>query len=84
METFSRYISLLSQVASINPNLTFTGHLLPPLTPSSTVPFQRDPNFVDRQILAEIDGKSQQPVSRVALIGLGGVGYTEPTILLKT
>jgi hypothetical protein len=47
---------------------------LPRLTPSSTVPFRRDPHFVDRKILAEIHSKSQQSASRVALVGLGGVG----------
>lgn len=45
-----------------------------PLAPSSTVPFRRDPNFVDRHIFPELNGKSQRPGSRVATIGLGGVG----------
>jgi hypothetical protein len=43
-------------------------------TPSSTVPFRRDPNFVDRPIFAAIKHKSQRPGSRLALVGLGGVG----------
>jgi hypothetical protein len=42
--------------------------------PSSTVPFRRDPDFVDRDILPEIHRKCSQPASRVALVGLGGVG----------
>jgi hypothetical protein len=45
-----------------------------PLTPSSTVPFRRDRDFVDRDILSEIHCKSSQPASRVGLVGLGGVG----------
>ncbi|OCK85886.1 hypothetical protein K432DRAFT_217425 [Lepidopterella palustris CBS 459.81] len=45
--------------------------------PSSTVPFRRDPHFVYREILAEIDCKNQQPASRVALVGLGGVGKSQ-------
>ncbi|KAF2186324.1 TPR-like protein [Zopfia rhizophila CBS 207.26] len=46
-------------------------------SPSSTVPFRRDPHFVDREILTEIDCKTQQPASRVALVGLGGVGKSQ-------
>ncbi|KAF1850065.1 TPR-like protein [Cucurbitaria berberidis CBS 394.84] len=46
-------------------------------TPSSTVPFRRDPHFVDRQMLAEIDCRSQKPASRLALVGLGGVGKSQ-------
>ena len=47
---------------------------LPRPAPSSTVPFRRDPRFINREILTEIQSKSQQSASRVALIGLGGVG----------
>jgi len=43
--------------------------------PSSTVPFRRDPDFVDRSnILTEIIQRCSQPGGRVALVGLGGVG----------
>jgi hypothetical protein len=47
--------------------------------PSIRVPFQRDSAFVGRQnILAQIDEKNKQTASsthsRVALVGLGGVG----------
>jgi hypothetical protein len=52
--------------------------LLDPLftrpTPSSTVPFRRDRDFVHREILSEIQRRCFQPASRVALVGLGGVG----------
>jgi hypothetical protein len=39
------------------------------------VPFRRDRHFVDRAILEKVENKGQQPASRVALVGLGGVGY---------
>ena len=47
--------------------------------PSSTVPFQKDVAFVGREdVLAKIREKFEQPMpqghSRVALVGLGGVG----------
>jgi hypothetical protein len=42
--------------------------------PSSTVPFRRDRDFVHREILSEIQTRCSQPASRVALVGLGGVG----------
>jgi NACHT NTPase-like protein len=43
-------------------------------TPSSTVPFRRDRDFVHREILSEIQTRCSLPASRVALVGLGGVG----------
>ena len=42
--------------------------------PSSTVPFSRDPDFIDSTILAKIDEIFSKAASRVALVGLGGVG----------
>lgn len=43
--------------------------------PSLNVPFNRDPNFVDRpSILAWIDDMCSAESSRAALVGLGGVG----------
>ena len=47
---------------------------LPRPAPSSTVPFRRDPHFINRKIFTEIKYKSQQSASRIALVGLGGVG----------
>ena len=45
------------------------------LCPSSTIPFRRDPDFVDRgAILEQLQQKCALPASRTALIGLGGVG----------
>ena len=44
--------------------------------PFSTVPFGRDPNFVDRpEILAWIRNTCNGPATRAALVGIGGVGY---------
>lgn len=47
-----------------------------PPRPSSNVPFRRDPDFVDRKELTDqIHAKLSAPTARVALVGLGGVGY---------
>ena len=46
-----------------------------PPQPSCFVPFRRDPDFVDRATLLEqISERCSAPASRVALVGLGGVG----------
>ncbi|KAH8586005.1 P-loop containing nucleoside triphosphate hydrolase protein, partial [Bisporella sp. PMI_857] len=46
--------------------------------PSSTVPFRRDPDFVDRpNILAWIREKCLTQASSAALVGLGGVGKSQ-------
>lgn len=46
-----------------------------PPTPSSTVPFSRDPDYVDRQALLErVNAKCSISGSRTVLVGLGGVG----------
>jgi hypothetical protein len=43
--------------------------------PACFVPYRRDPDFVDRaMLLDEIDKRLFAPASRVALVGLGGVG----------
>ncbi|KAH8726910.1 TPR domain protein [Phaeosphaeriaceae sp. PMI808] len=70
------YIQTLSfhAAASLRPLIDRT---LPRPAPSSNVPFRRDPHFVDRHILSEIHCKSQQPASRVALVGLGGIGKSQ-------
>ncbi|KAI9854168.1 MAG: hypothetical protein M1813_001338, partial [Trichoglossum hirsutum] len=72
------YILTLTYHAAASSTLRpLAGRTLPRPAPSSTVPFRRDPHFVDREILAEIDCKSQQSASRVALVGLGGVGKSQ-------
>ncbi|XXG96704.1 hypothetical protein Hte_002994 [Hypoxylon texense] len=49
--------------------------------PFSTVPFSRDQNFVDRpEILAWIDTKCDRPATRVALVGIGGIGKSQAVI----
>ncbi|CAI7616088.1 unnamed protein product [Penicillium discolor] len=46
-----------------------------PPTPLSTVPFRRDPDFVSRDTLLDrIHKKISVPGSRIALVGIGGVG----------
>jgi hypothetical protein len=46
-----------------------------PPQPSCFVPFRRDPDFVDRgTLLDQIRERCAAPASRVALVGLGGVG----------
>ncbi|KAJ6003798.1 hypothetical protein N7540_011191 [Penicillium herquei] len=52
-----------------------------PPSPLSTVPFARDPDFVSRDtLLHQIHEKSSVPGSRIALVGLGGVGKSQLTI----
>ncbi|KAJ6004729.1 hypothetical protein N7540_013098 [Penicillium herquei] len=52
-----------------------------PPSPLSTVPFARDPDFVGRDtLLHQIHEKSSVPGSRIALVGLGGVGKSQLTI----
>jgi hypothetical protein len=47
-----------------------------PPQPSCFVPFRRDPDFVDRgTLLDQIREQCSAPASRVALVGLGGVGW---------
>ncbi|KAF2819475.1 hypothetical protein CC86DRAFT_246282, partial [Ophiobolus disseminans] len=46
--------------------------------PFSTVPFARDPDFVDRpEIVAWVRDKCAGPGARAALVGLGGVGKSQ-------
>ncbi|KAI9764624.1 MAG: hypothetical protein M1839_005799 [Geoglossum umbratile] len=72
------YIQTLTYHAAASSTIRCSAdRALPRPAPSSTVPFRRDPHFVDREILAEIDCKSQQSASRVALVGLGGVGKSQ-------
>ncbi|KAF2175901.1 hypothetical protein K469DRAFT_609165, partial [Zopfia rhizophila CBS 207.26] len=55
-----------------------------PLSPSSNIPFLRDPNYVDRRsLLDQIYEKLSVSASRAALVGLGGVGYNLNGLELK-
>ncbi|KAJ5691281.1 hypothetical protein N7488_012016 [Penicillium malachiteum] len=52
-----------------------------PPKPLSTVPFARDPDFVNCiTLLNQIHEKSSVPGSRIALVGLGGVGKSQLAI----
>ncbi|KAJ5242016.1 uncharacterized protein N7469_000343 [Penicillium citrinum] len=52
-----------------------------PPSPLSTVPFPRDPDFVSRNtLLNRIHEQSSVPGSRIALVGLGGVGKSQLAI----
>lgn len=47
-----------------------------PPAPLSIIPFRRDPDFVDRgTLLDQIHEKGSVPGARIALTGLGGVGW---------
>ncbi|KAF2010129.1 HET-domain-containing protein [Aaosphaeria arxii CBS 175.79] len=53
----------------------------PSVVPSSSVPFRRDREFVDRAaVLDQLRVKCSEPASRVALVGLGGVGKSQIAI----
>ena len=48
----------------------------PPNPLSIPLPFDRDPDYIQRgSLLDEITTKLLRPAARVALVGLGGVGY---------
>ncbi|KAF2805782.1 putative kinesin [Mytilinidion resinicola] len=52
-----------------------------PPNPSCAVPFRRDPDFVDRgTLLDQIRETCSAPASRIALVGLGGVGKSQLAI----
>ncbi|KAI7340589.1 hypothetical protein KC354_g17189 [Hortaea werneckii] len=51
-----------------------------PPPPCSTVPFHRDPNFVDRPELETLEEKLSVWNKRVALVGIGGVGKSQLAI----
>jgi hypothetical protein len=45
-----------------------------PPKPSIVIPFSRDTDFIEREILEQIHQKCAVPGSRITLVGLGGVG----------
>ncbi|EJT68935.1 hypothetical protein GGTG_13524 [Gaeumannomyces tritici R3-111a-1] len=52
-----------------------------PPQPFATIPFSRDPDFVDRgDILDQLRQRCLEPAGRVALVGLGGIGKSQLAI----
>ncbi|KAL8325294.1 hypothetical protein RB597_008519 [Gaeumannomyces tritici] len=52
-----------------------------PSQPFASIPFSRDADFVDRgDILAQLRQRCSEPASRMALIGLGGIGKSQLAI----
>ncbi|KAL8388742.1 hypothetical protein RB599_010070 [Gaeumannomyces hyphopodioides] len=49
--------------------------------PFATIPFSRDPDFVDRgNILDQLRQRCSEPAGRMALVGLGGIGKSQLAI----
>ncbi|KAJ4312794.1 hypothetical protein N0V94_007267 [Neodidymelliopsis sp. IMI 364377] len=68
-------------MASYSENIMFAERPETPPQPSCNVPFRRDPDFVDRAtLLHQIYEQCSAPASRVALVGLGGVGKSQLAI----
>ncbi|KAL8299074.1 hypothetical protein RB593_009129 [Gaeumannomyces tritici] len=52
-----------------------------PPQPFATIPFSRDPDFVDRgDILDQLLQRCSEPAGRMALVGLGGIGKSQLAI----
>ena len=66
VDTGDRILEALSKLSVTPPTLP---------CPSSTIPFWRDPDFVDRgAIVDQLHRKCTLPASWTVLVGLGGVG----------
>ncbi|RYP70034.1 hypothetical protein DL771_005725 [Monosporascus sp. 5C6A] len=66
---------MLFKVGSVDVSLE---PLEPTPPPFASIPFHRDPTFVDRgDILNQVDLICSEPAGRVALVGLGGVGKSQ-------
>lgn len=48
---------------------------IPKLVPDSNIPFRRDQGFIDVGIIDDLLDRCSVPASRIALVGLGGIGY---------
>ncbi|KAK5099533.1 hypothetical protein LTR70_002434 [Exophiala xenobiotica] len=51
-----------------------------PPCPLSLIPFRRDRDFVERDVLNDIWQRACEPAARIGLVGLGGVGKTQLAI----
>ena len=68
-----------SQIASIASERSE----MPP-SPFSTIPFPRDPDYIDRSwLIDQLNEKLCVPHAKVALQGLGGIGYVQSTSLVS-
>lgn len=66
---------MIGQVGSTDSGFLSPEQPEPRPEPLSTVPFPHDPDFVSRDaLLNQIHEKASIPGSRIALIGLGGIG----------
>ena len=69
----TRHVDTGDRILEALSKLSVTPQTVP--CPSSSIPFGRDPDFIDRgDILEQIERKCVVPASRTALVGLGGVG----------
>ncbi|KAH7108869.1 putative kinesin [Dendryphion nanum] len=55
----------------------------PKPSPSSTVPFRRDDDFISRDALNRVHQICARPAARAALVGLGGVGRVKSQIAIE-
>ncbi|KAF2022819.1 hypothetical protein EK21DRAFT_119353 [Setomelanomma holmii] len=68
-------------MACSSTNITFADRPETPPQPSCFVPFRRDSDFVERgTLLDRLRERCAAPASRVALVGLGGVGKSQLAI----
>ncbi|KAK5553028.1 hypothetical protein LTR46_009104 [Exophiala xenobiotica] len=51
-----------------------------PPPPSAIIPFRRDRDFVERDVLKDLWKRAIKPGARVGLVGLGGIGKTQVAI----
>ncbi|PSN58606.1 hypothetical protein BS50DRAFT_614816 [Corynespora cassiicola Philippines] len=76
----SRYLPHRLRYRAHSPVTVFHRLPKPSSSPSSTVPFRRDDDFVHRDSLDEVRRLCARPAGRAALVGLGGVGKSQIAI----
>ncbi|KAI4208785.1 MAG: hypothetical protein LQ351_008185, partial [Letrouitia transgressa] len=81
LDQTTRHVDTGDRILEALSRLSITSPTLP--CPSSTIPFRRDSDFVDRgAILDQLHQKCALSGSRTALVGLGGVGKSQLAIEL--